>query len=431
MAHPGHRRLAPEPAHAGRPRQRRAILGAVLAASLVVAAAVVFVSLSGWDRQTGRALAATSIDPIDGPNDHQVPAGDAYLQGSPQSSMVDAITADLTRFWSQTLPPITGQPFSELRGGLTAVDSNAESGSAPCVATPNDIMGNAYYCPSSDGIVYDASTLVPVVLHRYGVGGLITTFAHEFGHAVEARIASAATDGARTNGSATKTPPPLVTEARADCDAGAFLAWVAQGHAHHLHVDPAAMLTVIGPLVDFSDPATVQPDDPTAHGLAVDRLTWFLTGYRSGADPCADLGEPLTTALGTIPATDDPHADAQPRYGSAAALIAAAQHSVQAFSGKSATRKPIPALWHSAAVHGDFAQATAVALANAGNDPVAGACFAGSWVRSVFGHAGPGTLGSHPGDADEGLAAVLLAPGASFESAAGYIDGFQRGESAC
>ncbi|MEO7124727.1 MAG: neutral zinc metallopeptidase [Nakamurella sp.] len=472
MAHPGHHRLADDsagptdPGHSperGRSGTRVIAATASVAVIFAVAAAIAFVPSRTVDSIAGQAQAANYIDigdsdftPGSGVDSNsggtadggmavrRVPPTESEAPSARDDALVGAIVTDLTEFWSTALPPITGRPFTPLRSGLTAVDSSSASGTSPCVTTPADIVGNAYYCPSSDGIVYDATTLVPVVLHRYGVGGLITTFAHEFGHAMQARIDTSHAHGADQNPSADGVTQ-ITKEARADCAAGAFLAWVHAGHAPHLHLDGDSgvgkihsgdlPLSVIGPLVDFSDPTTVKPNDPTAHGLSVDRLTWFITGYRTGADACTHLGEPLITALGrTSPADDAEAARQEPRYANRQLLLTAAEQSIDAFSGKHGDGTPPQELLESAAPHGQFAQATVLALAtatSAGANSSAAACFAGSWVRSVFGQVTPGQLGSWPGDADEGLAAVLLQPDASFAGAEAYIDGFRSGSAAC
>lgn len=437
MAHPGHHRLSGEHEASSSPLRRAVATGSavVLLGALILAGIV-----ARGTEATGTPRAASSITPTDGDSVRFVPqrlADDQAATGD--AGLIAAIVADLGTYWSEALPPITHRPFQALRGGLTAMDSNAETGSTPCVSRPVDIVGNAYYCPSDDGIVYDATTLVPVVLHRYGIGGLITTFAHEFGHAAQARILDADDEAGAAAGT-------ITTEARADCDAGAFVAWAVAGDAPHLTLDPGVLTGAIGPLVDFSDPPSVAATDSTAHGLAIDRLTWFLTGYRHGAEPCADLSGPRVTTLGRIAAKDDP--TAPPRFASTTAVLAAATRSVRMFvaADRAASRDlladppngdPVtvsPALLAAAAPHGQFAAATLAAAqfaADHGDGQEAAACFAGAWVRSVFGHAPTSALGGRPGDVDEGLAAVLLLPGDAFDAASGYADGFSRGAAAC
>jgi hypothetical protein len=209
-----------------------------------------------------------------------------------ENAAVAAVIDDLDTYWSQTLPQIAGTSFTPLRGGAIAVDSAdlaAPTGSggtggttAPCVSSPAAISGNAFYCPDDDGIVFDSSALVPVLLGHYGSAGLVAAFAHEFGHAIQARIGPTAKDRAARPADY----PSLLIEGQGDCYAGSFLAWVIAGHAVSIHLTDGAMLAAIGPLVDFRDPVTVAADDPTAHGWGLDRLDSILLGYRDGAAAC-------------------------------------------------------------------------------------------------------------------------------------------------
>lgn len=420
MAEPGRHELAGEA-----PRGRAAV--AVLAGALVLAV-IALVGMTVFRPALGAATIGTAraADGIDTAGQTlavtRIPPDGATRHAHAQEQLIAAIIDDLTTFWITALPQATGTPFRALRGGLTAMDSSAPSGSAPCVGSPGHIVGNAFYCPSSDGIIYDSSALVPVLLHRYSIGGVVATFAHEFGHAVQAQAEPAiATSPARSS---------LLTEAQADCDTGAFLAWVMAGNAPHIHLSDGMLTAAYGPIVDFSDPVDVDPADPTAHGLAVDRLSWLLTGYRQGAGSCLTMtAASLDATLGAVPVP----ADSQPRYDSSAALLAAAERSLAGFH----PHLPVTAdsgLLDAVAPYGQFAQATVLAVAVGAeltDSTVGAACFAGAWAGSVFGSAPAGELGSWPGDADEGLAAVRQLPGASFETAAGYVDGFHGGRAAC
>lgn len=423
MAEPGRHELA----GADHGPRRNGVLVALSALLAVVA--IAFVGLTVFRPGapiTGAAAAEDSIDTSDRTVVvNRVPADGSTRHTRAQEQLIAAIMDDLTTFWIDALPDATGTRFTALRGGLTAMDSSAPSGSAPCVGSPAHIVGNAFYCPSSDGIIYDSSALVPVLLHRYSIGGLIATFAHEFGHAVQAQVRAASSDPAQPAGSS------LLTEAQADCDAGAFLAWAAAGNAPHIQLSDAMLASAIGPIVDFSDPVDVDPDDPTAHGLAVDRLGWLLTGFRQGAATCLSLtAEELDALLGTVAVPSDP----QPRYGSREALLAAAERSLTEFGSTVPAARADSDLLDRTEPYGQVAQATVLAIA-VGTDvtgsDVGAACFAGAWIGSIFGSAAPGELGSWPGDADEGLDAVRLSPGASFDSAAAYVDGFRHGRSVC
>ena len=101
---------------------------------------------------------------------------------------VAAVLTDLQTFWSDQLSASGGPGLRAPAGGYVSMDSTAATGSALCISDPAFIAGNAYYCPQGDGIVFDSSALVPVLLGSYGSAGLAAAFAHEFGHAVQAQV---------------------------------------------------------------------------------------------------------------------------------------------------------------------------------------------------------------------------------------------------
>ncbi len=191
---------------------------------------------------------------------------------------------------------------------------------------PPQIAGNAFYCPQEDGIVFDSAALVPVLLGKYGPAALAVAFAHEFAHSVQARIGPTPAD---RRADPTRYPSILI-EAQADCDAGAFLAWAIAGDSARVRVPPASALRAITPVLDFRDPVTLSPTDPTAHGLGLDRLTFLLRGYRGGADACHALTmDDLELTLGRA-VTGTP--SSRPRFAATDQALAAASASVAAFA---------------------------------------------------------------------------------------------------
>ena len=101
---------------------------------------------------------------------------------------VSAVLADLQDFWTDNCPPVADRVSRFPGGGYVSMDSTADSGTALCIGDPAQIAGNAFYCPGNDGIVFDSSALVPVLLAGYGSAALAGAFAHEFGHAIQAQI---------------------------------------------------------------------------------------------------------------------------------------------------------------------------------------------------------------------------------------------------
>ena len=301
--------------------------------------------------------------------------------------------------------------FLALRGGEVPLDSGEPTGAALCISSPGQLSGNAYYCPDQDGIVYDTGVLIPVLIDHYGPVGLLSSLAHEYGHAVAARLGVA--DGT-----------PMIRELQADCLAGSFLAWAVSPDAP-FGLGSDAALPALAPLLDFGDQPDTPPDSATAHGMALDRAQAVRLGYLSGLTACRDMTpSSLSVVLGRI-AGPTP-ADA--RFDSDAEVTTAALDSARA-----TVRADLPAATPSTAdaaaahVYGDFALATAAVLTSAGKaglDEVAAGCLTGRWVAAVYGTAGPDQLGGRAADADQALNFVRTRPDASADSMFAFVDGF-------
>jgi predicted metalloprotease len=424
-----------------------------LAGALVVVGGLVVLAVTVSQRlllsggaQAGNPLAAERIDLTT----RAVPiavvgafgAAGSAAESDPLANSADgdravaAVLADLQDFWNEQLRLDGRDGLRSLAGGYVSMDSTAASGRALCITDPAQIAGNAFYCPGDDGIVFDSSALVPVLLGSYGSAGLAAAFAHEFGHAVQAQVGPTADDRAGDPG----RYPSVLVEAQADCAAGAFLAWASNGAAERVHIPPWSLVRAVAPLLDFRDPATVSRGDPVAHGLGLDRLTSLLAGFRGGPAACPQMSaDTLPLTLGREGVTTSPPSTL-PRFAAVADALAVATTSVTEFAGQ--LGHPLPAITPEpadlelAAALGQFAAASAVALAagravSGGDDAVGAACFTGAWAASVFGHAGVDELGSWPTDADEAMDLIRARPGVSFAELGGYADGFERGWAAC
>jgi predicted metalloprotease len=415
-----------------------ALAGLVMALSVTLVVAVA--------TATGRAGSAQAAERIDtssggvpvtvaGSFGTAAAAGDPldpFTSSADGDRVVSAVLADLSDYWTATIDAPGRTALRALAGGFVSMDSAAPAGSpeggALCIADPAQIAGNAFYCPAQDGIVFDSSALVPVLLGSYGSGGLAASFAHEFGHAVQAQVGPTPADRRADP----DRYPALLIEAQADCAAGAFLAAASAGTTERVHVPVASLTRAVAPLLDFRDRPTVAPGDATAHGLALDRLDSVLHGFRAGGLACwAMTTADLSPTLGRAGLLTDP--PATPRYGSTAAALDAATASVAAFAGTPAAT-PDPADVDRSAAIGQFAAGAAVARATGralSGDDVGAACFTGAWTASVFGSAPAGALGSWAGDADEALDLIRSRPGASFAELAAFADGFRGGRAAC
>lgn len=355
---------------------------------------------------------------------------------------VAAVLTDMLTYWDQELPADFHVTMTPLRGGYQSVDPSAKAftpGASPmCIATPAQIAGNAYYCPDTDGLIFDSGGLVPVLLGHYGVAGLIGAFGHEVGHAIQVRV------GPLPNG---QQPDPtryssLILENAADCYSGAFLSWVVAGRAPHLHLPASQLVEAIAPLLDFGDPVETSLDDPVAHGLGIDRLRALLQGLRLGPRSCQRMVAGWVDPALARPGTQT--SDATPRYSSENAVLAAARTSLSRFAATlpGSVHKPDPLTrWaplvtdvQAARPFGQYAIAATEAMSlgrTLTNNDTSAACFTGAWTRSLFGTSPRHTLGSWVGDPDEALDFLRTRPAATIEQLAAFADGFSAGWPGC
>lgn len=326
--------------------------------------------------------------------------------GAARSSAEDAaeqVFDDLTRYWAGAFPENFDEQFLALASGTSGLDSGAGGSGSLCVSEAEQILGNAYFCPQQDGIVYDTGVLVPVLQHRYGPGALAASLAHEFGHAIAARVGPTVTDRS-------KDPdryPALYVELQADCYAGNYL--------RHLGVD---LPPAVAPLLDFRDALTVQPSSATAHGLGLDRLQAVLAGWRSTPADCHDLE--LTDLDITLGRTGLSTRNLTPRFRSSAELLTALRKAAPDLTMPEALPTELAPV---VGRLGQFAEATAHVLTaeRALDDGPAAWCHTGAWVATTFGNTTG--LGSWAGDADEALDLVRAA-GPTTEELIAFVDGF-------
>jgi predicted metalloprotease len=191
---------------------------------------------------------------------------------------------DLNEFWSQAYPEFFGGAFEPLKNGYFSVDSNdIDEGAYPdtgigCDGSPTDpeeVAGNAFYDPSCDLIAYDRA-LLEELSTDYGrfLGPVV--MAHEFGHAMQGRF------GFASNGRS------ILDETQADCLAGAWTAWVADGKAEHVSLRTPELDDVVRGFLLLRDDVGSDPDDSQAHGSYFDRVSAFYEGFDGGVGSCRD-----------------------------------------------------------------------------------------------------------------------------------------------
>ncbi len=139
---------------------------------------------------------------------------------------------------------------------------------------------NAFYTSRCNLIAWDRGVFMPVAQKYFGDMSVNGVLAHEFGHALQ-QMAKLVT----------RRDPTIVREQQADCFAGVYLFWVADGKSSRFTLSTADGLDhVLAGIITTRDPvmdSDTENDDE--HGSALDRISAFQMGFTTGATACAGI----------------------------------------------------------------------------------------------------------------------------------------------
>jgi predicted metalloprotease len=192
---------------------------------------------------------------------------------------IDVLTADLQDFWADELPKLYRVEYTALPQSRIVAMTSDSADSPRCDgarATFDDVKGNAFAAPCDEGplVVYDAESLFPDLIERFGIVGPAVVLAHEWGH-----IAQIQADVQFRLG--------VLAEQQADCFAGAWLAQAGDRVGGAL-ADPQSLDAQIGALLEFRDQPGFSAQEDQAHGSGFDRVRAVQEGYEGGMSLCAD-----------------------------------------------------------------------------------------------------------------------------------------------
>lgn len=206
------------------------------------------------------------ISPDTGFGDEEAPDSDL---------VVEAALLDVEAFWDRSYGDVYGDAYEPISGGFFAYGPDSEQ--PPCGNPPPDyadVAENAFYCPSDDLIAWDNVNLIPGMYEEFGGFTLGIVFAHEFGHAIQARQGILGLD-------------TILTELQADCFAGAWTADVEAGNADYFALSLADLDRAVAGFLSLRDGVGTSAQDPAAHGTGFDRIGAFSDGYALGLEHCA------------------------------------------------------------------------------------------------------------------------------------------------
>ena len=182
------------------------------------------------------------------------------------SAILEQVIGSLEAYWTTALPEVFGvAPSVPSR----YVYYRPEQGPGPACGGQPAPPQNAFYCPAGDFIAWDESGLL--IPYFVGAGDFAAAFvlAHEFGHAVQARLPA-------------QDQLPVVTELQADCFAGAWARAVQdQGQLQAGDLDEATLA-----VFSARDVPGTPFGDPAAHGTGFERTRAFSDGYEDGPRGC-------------------------------------------------------------------------------------------------------------------------------------------------
>lgn len=181
---------------------------------------------------------------------------------------VQATFTTLQEFWTQALPALGGR-YSDPAGGYRPYRSGNAQAPGPTCGGEAAPPGNAFHCGDGDFIAWDETGLV--IPYYVGAGDFAASFvlAHEFGHAMQARLPRQERAG-------------VLRELQADCFAGAWSRAVAERDLLEAGDLDEATLAVFA----ARDVPGTAWTDPQAHGSGFERTRAFGDGYESGVRAC-------------------------------------------------------------------------------------------------------------------------------------------------
>jgi predicted metalloprotease len=187
---------------------------------------------------------------------------------------------DIEEYWNSVYSQSLKGTFLPV-GKLASYDSNDPNSPTVCHSDTHKLV-NAFFTLRCNLIAWDRGVFMPVKQRYFGDMSVNGVLAHEFGHALQhmAKLV-------------TRKDPTIVREQQADCFAGVYLFWVAEGKSPRFTLSTADGLDhVLAGIITTRDPvmdADTENDDE--HGSALDRVSAFQMGFISGASACAGINK--------------------------------------------------------------------------------------------------------------------------------------------
>ena len=215
---------------------------------------------------------------VDGPSgirpDAPEPEGEVVNGDGSEADLLGMLSVnDVVEFWEQHYSdPLVGS-FEPVEN-IASYDSTNPLGPRIC-GSDWFRKPNAFFCPAADLIAWDRGSLVPTGIKYFGDVSIAGLLAHEYGHAVQ-----------NMGDLVDRSTPVIVREQQADCFAGNYIRWVAEGNSKRFELNTSDGLNrVLAAVITIRDPVLTPEDQEMVeegHGNALDRISAFQTGFIDG-----------------------------------------------------------------------------------------------------------------------------------------------------
>ena len=254
-------------------------------------AALATVLLAGCATVSGRAVSVLEdpfkvggLEATDGPTGLRPDAKPAsrevtHTDGGESDKVAAQSVSDLEEFWKFAYPDTFD---GELKPVDALISWDSDSGRGEFCDETTESLINAGYCEPDNTIGWDRGVLLPTLRKSYGDMAITMVLAHEYGHALQKQ--------------ATLNPkgvPSLVAEQQADCFAGVYMRWVAEGNSPRFTLNTGDGLNnLLAAMISFRDPLLTEDDyygTDDEHGSAFERISAFQFGFTDGPSSCAAI----------------------------------------------------------------------------------------------------------------------------------------------
>lgn len=199
--------------------------------------------------------------------------------GGKIDNLAASAVSDLEEYWSDAYSEAFEGDFQPVRA-LISWDAERFDGGFCGMETYG--LVNAAFCKPDRTIGWDRGVLMPGLRRQNGDMGAVMVLAHEYGHAIQQQA-----------GLINRKTPTLVAEQQADCLAGSYMRWVAQGDSPRFSLSTADGLNkLLAAVIAFRDPLLTEAEARVGideHGSAFERISAFQFGFTDGPAACAAI----------------------------------------------------------------------------------------------------------------------------------------------